>query len=1013
MRHSMRGCRNKKGFTLVELVVVLILISVVAAIAVPSYLGYVDDTKERQCELNRKRLAAYLDDARVMSSDVEEIFKKYTSDSDDAIKCPAGGEYDSNASGTGVVCSIPEHGGTVVIGRHENVVTADAGVDAGTKDETVSGGEGTNPPSTGGNGGNNGEGGSGDNGGNGEDSGNGGNSGNSTNGDNGNNGGSSTNGGNNEETEPAITVMVTPNELPLKTGESGALSAEIAVTNGELDLASVQWSSDNPAVAKVSGNGSKNASVTAVGEGECTITCTATAYSPNKTKSKSGFGTAKVTVSKAPVNLHVSIFPNPATVTEGTTTSLTANVTPSDVACNYSWGISEGDGATLESWNGNQAVVKGVTAGSTVTVTCTATPTDSSIVLAEESVQTASAALTVEERVPAGDLLKNVPNPLLINGMTGGIDIAQYENITPGEWTSDNSEIVECPAGVYNKRLTAKGRGFCNLTYTSGGKFQTIRAKVVYPHTHLNVNGAPDSGNTIRVNDTVTMTAVYGDTSTDGPVQWINQSLGIITISAEGENNEIAKVTATDIGTANILVRLQNEFTGEWSEVPISYPVYTDLTGIRIEPQTYELMKGQTAKITLADGDGDIKIYPVPETASLEGASIKCESRSTYHVGVLNTGEIQGLNEGNNIGIHVTVSKDGSEYAGDFTVNVKQDPSALSQIGVATMNLRVGQEPCKISFWTNPGGIDLSAFTFQYTGYDESCIQIDPDQNTIRGLKPGKTTVSVKALRNGAEAASCTFDVIVSNIDNIWCEPGSISDLKVGQEQDVQIRWQPEDADVSDIVFEITDYEPKIVEITSKGSGKFTLKGISGNTHWLTARAKLSDGTVLKEYSFQVTVQAGNGAANEQTTVEVEGVNVTPTPWEELRNQLKEAVKNGTVRELLRSALFLQYPNAGNWNLYILGENADIKEWDESYDNMTFEQFLQVNQDVFYSLNRYYVPTFPDNLSEAADGFWVSYNYGQLIKRNGHLYVAMQQIPNSQVKSWTDEMFNQYFVVLQ
>lgn len=37
---------NKKGFTLVEIIVVLVILAILAAIAVPAVLGYVNDAKE-------------------------------------------------------------------------------------------------------------------------------------------------------------------------------------------------------------------------------------------------------------------------------------------------------------------------------------------------------------------------------------------------------------------------------------------------------------------------------------------------------------------------------------------------------------------------------------------------------------------------------------------------------------------------------------------------------------------------------------------------------------------------------------------------------------------------------------------------------------------------------------------------------------------------------------------------------------------------------------------------------
>lgn len=40
--------RNKKGFTLVEVIVVLVIIAILAAISIPSLTGYIDEAKDKQ-----------------------------------------------------------------------------------------------------------------------------------------------------------------------------------------------------------------------------------------------------------------------------------------------------------------------------------------------------------------------------------------------------------------------------------------------------------------------------------------------------------------------------------------------------------------------------------------------------------------------------------------------------------------------------------------------------------------------------------------------------------------------------------------------------------------------------------------------------------------------------------------------------------------------------------------------------------------------------------------------------
>ena len=42
--------RNQKGFTLVEVIVVAVIVAILAAVASPLYLGYVRDSRINQCE---------------------------------------------------------------------------------------------------------------------------------------------------------------------------------------------------------------------------------------------------------------------------------------------------------------------------------------------------------------------------------------------------------------------------------------------------------------------------------------------------------------------------------------------------------------------------------------------------------------------------------------------------------------------------------------------------------------------------------------------------------------------------------------------------------------------------------------------------------------------------------------------------------------------------------------------------------------------------------------------------
>lgn len=66
-----RNLRNKKGFTLIEVIVVLVILTILIAIAVPSVMKYIDDANE----------AKYLAEARAVYVTAEaEIVKDYAPD---------------------------------------------------------------------------------------------------------------------------------------------------------------------------------------------------------------------------------------------------------------------------------------------------------------------------------------------------------------------------------------------------------------------------------------------------------------------------------------------------------------------------------------------------------------------------------------------------------------------------------------------------------------------------------------------------------------------------------------------------------------------------------------------------------------------------------------------------------------------------------------------------------------------------------------------------------------------
>lgn len=86
---------NKKGFTLVEIIVVLVILAILAAIAVPSVLGYVNEAKDEK----------YIQEAHSIYTVIqtEEAKYKATENVDDLTKFSYGEHATTKEKSTGVV----------------------------------------------------------------------------------------------------------------------------------------------------------------------------------------------------------------------------------------------------------------------------------------------------------------------------------------------------------------------------------------------------------------------------------------------------------------------------------------------------------------------------------------------------------------------------------------------------------------------------------------------------------------------------------------------------------------------------------------------------------------------------------------------------------------------------------------------------------------------------------------------------------------------------------------------
>lgn len=111
--------RDKRGFTLGELLIVVAIIGVLVAISIPVFKGKLDKAKETTCLANRRSLYSevangYLGgDYSSLSGAFNELYTKGGSKNVNEYVCPAGGTFtwQDNGDGTGkIICSYHDKG---------------------------------------------------------------------------------------------------------------------------------------------------------------------------------------------------------------------------------------------------------------------------------------------------------------------------------------------------------------------------------------------------------------------------------------------------------------------------------------------------------------------------------------------------------------------------------------------------------------------------------------------------------------------------------------------------------------------------------------------------------------------------------------------------------------------------------------------------------------------------------------------------------------------------------------
>ena len=105
--------KRNQGFTLVEIMIVVAIIAILAAVAIPNFIKYRQNSQAAACVSNLKQIEAAVEQVK-MTGKAEPEYPTDLVGADKYIKnepkCPAGGEYKLGTEATGPTCTVGKGG---------------------------------------------------------------------------------------------------------------------------------------------------------------------------------------------------------------------------------------------------------------------------------------------------------------------------------------------------------------------------------------------------------------------------------------------------------------------------------------------------------------------------------------------------------------------------------------------------------------------------------------------------------------------------------------------------------------------------------------------------------------------------------------------------------------------------------------------------------------------------------------------------------------------------------------